>query len=97
MTKPLTSAQLTKMAKGETDTVRAAHFRRQAEGANALKPLTKKSDEKRQSRNKMISALPAINPIIESTTGPNTPQLNDVVALQAQVKDLQAQLADKAA
>ncbi len=97
MKNPLTPAQLIKMAKDETDTVRAAHFQRQADGAGALKSLTEKSDEKRRTRNKMIDGLPAINPIVESSAGPNAPQSNDVAVLQAQVKELQAQLAGKAA
>ena len=90
-------AALQKLIKSETDTVRAAHFQRMADGPDALTHLTFKDDRKRGIREKLIRSLPPIVPIIEQHGGPSEPTTNDVAALQAQVKELQAQLAERAA
>ncbi|MCR9239692.1 MAG: hypothetical protein NXI17_23725 [Alphaproteobacteria bacterium] len=90
MAKRPTPVQLKKLAKSETDTARAAHFHRQAEGALALKPLTTKSDQKRTDRNKMIDALPPIKPVIAESNKPSEPHSNDIAVLQKQVDDLKA-------
>lgn len=87
------NAALQKLIKSETDTVRAAHFQRMADGPDAIKHLTFKDDVKRRKREKLVSALPPIVPFVEQHSGPATPTSNDVAVLQAQVKDLQAQLA----
>lgn len=84
--------QLKKLIARETNTVRAAHFRRVMEGTAALETLTGKTDLQRVQRNALIDALPPVNPVIDKTVGPNMPGLSEFAMLQAQICELQAQL-----
>ena len=95
MTTGSRSAELKTLIADETDTARAAHFRRVAEGTAALQELTGKTDWKRERRNALISALPPVRPVLDGAAGPNQPALTDFAVLQAQINDLQARLAGK--
>lgn len=94
MTKTLTKAQLLKLAKNETDTVRSAHFRRMAEGADGIGHLTVKDDTKREKRDELIAGLKPIKPVVEHYDGPREPHSNDIAVLQKQVDDLKADTVD---
>jgi hypothetical protein len=77
----------------EPDTVRAAHIRRVMAGADALAPLTGRSDLQSRQRQLLIDALPAVKPFVEEPASPKTNHLSGLAALQAQIHDLQARLA----
>nr|WP_306267624.1 hypothetical protein [Pararhizobium sp. IMCC3301] len=94
-TSGLPKAELTSLIARETDTARAAHFRRVAEGTAALQDLTGKTDWKRDRRNALIAALPPIRAVLDDAAGPNQPAQTGFAALQAQIDDLQGLIAGK--
>lgn len=88
-------AELKTLIARETDTARAAHFRRVAEGTAALRELTGRTELKRDRRNALIAALPPVRPMSDHTAGPNEPAPTGFAALQAQISALQARIAGK--
>ncbi len=87
--------QLKRLIASETDTARAAHFRRVLDGPAALQRLTGKTDLLRLQRNALIDGLPSVMPVTDETAGPNTPVSTSFTALQAQINDLHAQILRK--
>ncbi|WP_306257766.1 hypothetical protein [Pararhizobium sp. IMCC21322] len=89
------TAQLMKLIARETDTARAAHFRRVIDGTARLEALTGKTDLLQVQRNALIDALPPVKPVVDETVTSNMPEESGFAALQAQICALQAQLAGK--
>lgn len=89
------TAQLKKLIACETDTARAAHFRRVMDGTAPLEALTGKTDWQRVQRNALIDALPPVTPVVDETVAANMPEVSGFAALQAQICELQGQLAGK--
>lgn len=89
------TAQLKKLIARETDTARAAHFRRVIDGTAPLEALTGKTDLQRVQRNALIDALPSVTPFVDETVASNTAEVSGFAALQAQICELRGQLAGK--